>query len=287
MSSATPGRTVLLTATTLVAFAGNSILCRMALKDGAIDPIAFTSIRLASGAFILGVIVQLRSQSLFSLRPIRWKPAAALSSYAITFSLAYVSIEAGVGALLLFSAVQVTMISVAVVRGSRPGVTEWAGITTAIGGLGLLLAPGLTAPSLTGALLMLVSGISWGVYSLLGQGESDPVAATSRNFLLATPFAAVLVFVPTGFDVLTMHGVGLAVASGAITSGLGYVIWYAALQHLSITVAAIAQLAVPVIAALGGIMLMGETLTPRFLLASALILGGIYLTVHGADHQRS
>lgn len=279
MTTATRGRAIGLTAVTLVAFAGNSILARMALRDGAIDPVAFTSIRLASGALVLALIVLVRSHSLAPAVSFKWKPAAALAGYAIAFSLAYVSLDAGVGALILFSAVQATMIGASIMRGEHPGRLEWLGIATALGGLGWLLAPGLTAPPLVGALLMLVSGVFWGLYSLLGQGEADPVAATARNFILTVPFAALLVVVPSGFDILSERGVVLAIVSGTITSGLGYVIWYTALRHLTTTIAAIVQLAVPVIAAVGGVLLMGETLTLRLVLASMLILGGIYVTI--------
>lgn len=290
MIAAMRGRAFGLTLVTLFAFAGNSILARMALRDGAIDPVAFTSIRLASGALVLCLIVLVRSRSFtlfwLALRPFKWRPAAALAGYAIAFSLAYVWLDAGAGALLLFSAVQATMIGASILRGEHPGRAEWLGIVAALAGLGWMLAPGLTAPPLAGALLMLVSGVFWGLYSLLGQGESDPVAATARNFLLTVPFAAVLVLVPSGFEVLTPPGIVLAVLSGTITSGLGYVIWYAALRNLTTTVAAIVQLAVPVIAALGGVALMGEVLTLRLALASTLILGGIYLTIRAHNSSR-
>lgn len=279
MIAAMRGRAFLLTLVTLFAFAGNSILARMALRDGAIDPVAFTSIRLASGALVLCLIVLARSGSLAPLHPFKWQPAAALAGYAIAFSLAYVWLDAGAGALLLFSAVQATMIGASIRRGDNPGAIEWLGIAAALAGLGWLLAPGLSAPPLAGALLMLVSGFFWGVYSLLGQGETDPVAATARNFLLTVPFAGLLVLVPSGFEILTTRGVALAIASGTITSGLGYVIWYGALRYLTTTVAAVVQLAVPIIAAIGGVALMGEVLSLRLALASALILGGIYLTI--------
>lgn len=287
MIAAMRGRAFGLTLVTLFAFAGNSILARMALRDGAIDPVAFTSIRLASGAFVLCLIVLARSRSLAPLRPFKWQPAAALFAYAIAFSLAYVWLDAGAGALLLFSAVQATMIGASILRGDHPGRMQWLGIVAALAGLGWLLAPGSTAPPLAGALLMLVSGVFWGLYSLLGQGETDPVAATTRNFLLTVPLAALLVLVPSGFELLTTTGVALAVLSGTLTSGLGYVIWYAALRDLTTTIAAIVQLAVPVIAAIGGVALMGEVLTLRLALASALILGGIYLTIRGHKPSKS
>lgn len=291
MIAAMRGRAFGLTLVTLFAFAGNSILARMALRDGAIDPVAFTSIRLASGAFVLCLIVLARSGSPYlfwpALGPFKWQPAAALFAYAIAFSLAYVWLDAGAGALLLFSAVQATMIGASILRGDHPGRMQWLGIMAALAGLGWLLAPGSTAPPLAGALLMLVSGVFWGLYSLLGQGETDPVAATARNFILTVPLAALLVLVPSGFEMLTTRGVALAILSGTLTSGLGYVIWYAALRHLTTTIAAIVQLAVPVIAAIGGVALMGEVLTLRLALASALILGGIYLTIRGHKSSNS
>lgn len=279
MMNTARGRIFLLTLVTLFAFAGNSVLARMALRGGAIDPVAFTSIRLASGGLMLTLIVLIRTRSVSSLMTFKWKPAASLSAYAITFSLAYVSLDAGTGALLLFSAVQATMIGTSILRGDHPGAAEWAGIALALGGLAWLMAPGISAPPLAGALLMLVSGFFWGLYSLLGQGEPDPVVATARNFVLSVPFAAALILVPSGFEVLTHPGIALAVLSGTLTSGLGYVIWYAALRHLTTTVAAVVQLAVPVIAAGGGVLLMGEVLTLRLVSASVLILGGICLTI--------
>lgn len=272
-------RVFLLTLITLFAFAGNSVLARMALREGAIDPVAFTSIRLASGALMLALIILIRTRSVSSLIAFKWKPAIALSGYAIAFSLAYVSLDAGTGALLLFSAVQATMIGTSILRGEHPGAAEWVGIALALGGLAWLMAPGISAPPLGGALLMLVSGFFWGLYSLLGQGEPDPVVATARNFVLCIPFAAALVLVPAGFDILTHPGIALAVLSGTVTSGLGYVVWYSALRHLTTTVAAVVQLAVPVIAAGGGVLLMGEILTLRLVSASVLILGGIWLTI--------
>lgn len=281
------GRVFLLTLITLFAFAGNSVLARMALRDGAIDPVAFTSIRLASGALMLALIVLIRTRSLSPLASFKWKPAAVLSGYAITFSLAYVSLDAGTGALLLFSAVQATMIGTSILRGDHPGTAEWMGIALAFGGLAWLMAPGLSAPPLFGALLMLTSGVFWGLYSLLGQGEPDPVIATARNFVLSVPFAAAMVLIPSSFDVVSSRGIALAVASGTITSGLGYVIWYAALRHLTTTVAGVVQLAVPVIAAGGGIVLMGEALSLRLVSASVLILGGIYLTIQAHNAAKN
>jgi predicted MPP superfamily phosphohydrolase/drug/metabolite transporter (DMT)-like permease len=276
-------RAFLLTLITLFAFAGNSILARLALHDGSIDPVAFTAVRLASGALMLALIVLVRSRSLAPLASAKWQPAAALSVYALAFSLAYISLDAGTGALLLFAAVQATMIGAGIVRGDRPGPAEWAGIALALAGLGWLMAPGLTAPPLAGALLMTLSGVCWGFYSLLGQGEADPVAATARNFVFSLPVVAALslflVLSPAGFEGVTTRGFVIAALSGTITSGLGYVIWYTALRHLTTTIAAVVQLAVPIIAAAGGVALMGEVLTARLVSASVLILGGIYLTI--------
>ncbi len=251
----------------------------MALRDGAIDPVAFTSLRLLSGALVLFLIVFARSRSISLFRSTKWQPALALFIYGIAFSLAYLSLDAGTGALLLFAAVQVTMIGIGLLRGNRLNVLEWTGVIAAMVGLTYLLSPGLSAPPMAGAILMLSAGIAWGLYSLLGQGEPDPIDATARNFVLAAPLALLLCLAPSGFETLTTEGIALALLSGIVTSGLGYVIWYAALRGLTTTVASIVQLTVPAIAAFAGILLLGETLSLRFLLASTLIIGGIFTTI--------
>ncbi len=275
-------RTAVLTLLTLFAFAANSILCRMALKDGLIDPVSFTQLRLFSGALILAPFLFTQRAHIWPLQIKDWKPALALFVYALAFSLAYVALDAAVGALILFAMVQTAMIGIGLIKGARPNVLEWTGLTMAIAGLVYLLAPGLSAPPIGGAALMAVSGVAWGVYSVLGKTEANPVASTARNFAIALPLAALLLFARSGAPQITPSGVALAVASGAAASGIGYVIWYSALKGLTNMAASVVQLAVPVIAAIGGIALLGETISIRFLIAAALILSGIFITIRAS-----
>ena len=269
-----PTRVFLLTSLTMVAFAGNSLLCRLALRDTQIDAATFTAIRIVSGALALWMIVRLRKAG---GRPAgSWLSALALFGYAVAFSYAYVKLPAGTGALLLFGAVQATMIGYGLYMGERLGPRQIAGLALAAGGLVGLLLPGLSAPPLFDSGLMLLAGVGWGVYSLHGRGAKDPIASTAGNFLMAVPFAAALALAARSVD---GPGLGYAIVSGALTSGVGYAIWYMALPALKATVAATVQLSVPVIAAVGGILLLGEHVTPRLVLASAAILGGIALVV--------
>lgn len=279
-------RTIILTVLTLVAFAANSILCRMALKAELIDPASFTQIRILSGAAFLAPFFYLRRAAVLPLRRRDWRPAAALFIYAVAFSFAYVSLSAAAGALILFGAVQFTMIGADLARGARPGLAQWAGVAIAFAGLVYLFAPGLSAPPLVGAALMAAAGAAWGVYSLMGKGEADPVAATARNFALAAPLAFAATLLSGGAHVAP-QGAILAVLSGALASGAGYVVWYRALKGLSTMNAAVVQLAVPAIAALGGVLLLGETMTLRLAVASALILGGIYLAIRKTPRGRA
>ena len=270
-----------LTVLAMLAFAANSLLCRLALQQASIDAASFGSVRLVSGALVLMAIVRLRGGPPATART-DWLAAAMLWAYVAGFSFAYVTLPAGSGALILFGAVQLTMFVVGLRAGERFTLTAWAGFALAVGGLLYLVSPGLAAPPLTGTLLMASAGIAWGVYSLRGRGGGEPVAATAGNFLRAAPLAlalsaASLVFV--GAPHANANGVALAVASGAITSGLGYVIWYAALPQLSALRAATVQLSVPPLAALGGVWLLSEALTLRLLLSSAAILGGIALVL--------
>lgn len=272
-------RTILLTLLTLFAFAANSILCRMALKDGLIDPVSFTQLRLFSGALVLAPFLIGRRAHVWPLRVGGWKPAFALFVYALAFSLAYVALEAAAGALILFAMVQTSMIGLGLIAGARPRAVEWAGLAVALAGLVYLLAPGLSAPPVGGAALMAVAGVAWGVYSVLGKNEADSVTSTARNFVLTLPFAALLFFAGPSSPHATLEGVALAVISGAIASGLGYVVWYSALKGLTNMAASAVQLAVPIVAAAGGVVLLGEAITLRLLIASLLILGGIFVTM--------
>jgi drug/metabolite transporter (DMT)-like permease len=271
---------MILTAFTMIAFAANSLLCRLALSDPLIDPVSFTTIRLVSGALVLipvsRLVAEPRSQRDKSGS---WASGFALFAYAAAFSLAYVSLNAGMGALILFGAVQVTMIVAALRSGEKLGFAQWAGSITAIGGLIYLVLPGISAPDPTGALLMCVSGVAWGLYSIRGKNVDAPAAMTAANFLRAAPFAVLAsVF---AFSRIQMEPVGilLAAISGVVTSGLGYVLWYKALRGLTTAQASIIQLLVPVLAAFGGIVFLSEQVSMRLIAASALILGGVGLAV--------
>lgn len=261
----------------MIAFAGNSLLCRVALKDTGIDAASFTTIRLVSGALMLWLIVQM-SRGGRSGRG-NWPSAFALFVYAAAFSFAYVSLPAATGALLLFGAVQATMIGRGIRAGERLRKMQWVGLVLALGGLVGLLLPGLSAPPLAASLLMLGAGLAWGIYSLRGKGGGDATRVTAGNFLRAVPIAAALSLLLHEGASLDSAGFWYAVASGALASGIGYAIWYTALPALKSTHAATVQLSVPVIAALGGVVLLGEPLTPRLLLASVAILGGIALVI--------
>jgi len=273
-------RTLLFTLLALTAFAANSVLCRMALGNGAIDAAGFTTIRLVAGALVLWFILLGRGGRAGGVSG-SWSAAAMLFLYAVTFSYAYVTLDTGTGALILFGSVQLTMVLLALVAGTRLHFTEWAGIAIAFSGLVYLLLPGVTAPSPTGFLLMTVAGIAWGVYTLKGRGSKAPLADTTWNFMRAVPMLAVLAIVTLQGMHYSARGILLAMLSGAVASGVGYTIWYNALRGLSAARAAVVQLAVPVVAALGGVIFMSEHITHRLLLAALLTLGGILLVVSG------
>lgn len=269
----------LVTLLAMLAFAGNSLLCRAALRDTGIDAGSFTGIRILSGAFTLWLIVALRAPASTTGGAGNWPSALALFAYAAAFSYAYIGLPTGTGALLLFGAVQATMIGFGLWRGERLGAHQNAGLALACVGLIGLVLPGLSAPPWPSALLMLSAGVAWGVYSLRGRGTGDPTRVTAGNFLRATVPALALAVIALPQASLDGPGIGYAVASGALTSGLGYAVWYAAVRQLRATTAATVQLSVPVIAALGGSALLGEPLTFRLLLASIAILGGIALVI--------
>ncbi len=271
----------LLTSLAMLAFASNSLLCRIALRDTAIDAATFTAIRLASGALILVLI--LRSRGVRPFTGGSWPMAAMLSAYAAFFSFAYRDLTAATGAVLLFGAIQLAMMGYGLWTGERLGGLSLVGLTITLAGLVGLLLPGLAAPPPLAALLMLGAGVAWGVYSLLGRSAGEPIAATGGNFLRSVPFAAVLALSAAGRETADLTGTLYAVLSGALTSGLGYVLWYAALPALRATSAATIQLSVPAIAAIGGVVLLAEPITMRLLLASVAILGGIALTIYRKD----
>lgn len=278
----TRARVFLPTLLALLAFAANSVLCRAALKHTALDAASFTAVRLASGALALWLIVALRNGRAASEGS--WPSALALFCYAAPFSFAYVSLSAGAGALLLFGAVQATMILWGWWCGERLNARQLGGLALAVGGLAYLMLPGIAAPPLGGALLMIAAGVSWGAYSLRGRGAARPLVATAGNFLRAAPLGIALGIVALPWLSFDLAGLGYAVASGALASGAGYAVWYAALPGLRAASAATVQLSVPVIVALGGVLLLGEPITLRLALASAAILGGIALVTLSRRH---
>ena len=273
--SPSPTRTALLTCAALLGFAANSLLCRMALAPRLIDASTFTAVRLLAGAAMLALLVRKGPAA----RQVRgagsWASAAALVGYAILFSLAYGRIGAGIGALILFGAVQLTMIAGGLLRQERPRAGEWLGLAVALGGLVALTLPGQDVPDLLGACLMAAAGVAWGIYSLRGKGGSAPLAATASNFARSVPFALVALAVGAAVGHASARGLAFAAASGALASGVGYTLWYSALRGLTSTRAAIVQLAVPVIAASAAVPLLGEPITARLLGAGAAVLAGI------------
>lgn len=272
-------RIVMLMSMVLLAFAGNSLLCRLALAQTVIDAGSFTAIRLAAGAAALVLIVRMRDG--IAATGGNWISALALVTYAIGFSFAYLALPAGTGALLLFGAVQVTMIGWGLWSGERLNWLQVLGFGAALAGLVGLLIPGISAPPPMSAVMMLGAGIAWGVYSLRGRGSGDAVRATAGNFVRALPFAAALALVSLPWASVDAAGLAYAVASGALASGVGYAIWYTALPQLSAISAATLQLSVPVIAAVGGIAFLGEVVTPRLMIASIAVLGGVAVVIVG------
>jgi drug/metabolite transporter (DMT)-like permease len=270
-------RILILTLLAMIAFASNSLLCRLALKQTGIDAASFTFIRISSGAAALWLIMKMRRATWKEEGS--WSSALALFIYAAAFSFAYLDLSAGTGALLLFGAVQATMILWGFRKGERLDAIQMVGLIFAVTGLVVLIFPSLSAPPLLGSILMLGAGVAWGIYSLRGKGEKNPVSVTGGNFVRAVPFAAAACIISVPWIHLDPAGVSYAMISGAITSGLGYVIWYSALPGLKAASAATVQLSVPVLAATGGILLLGEPLTLRYLIASIAILGGIALVV--------
>ncbi len=269
-----------LTSLTMAAFAGNSLLCRIALKQTAIDAASFTTIRLISGAAVLLVLSQAKSRGGSQATSNgNWPSALALLAYAAGFSFAYISLTVATGALLLFGAVQITMIGRGFWAGERLRALQVVGLAMALGGLIGLLLPGLSAPPLIGSVLMLGTGVAWGVYSLRGKGAKDPIRVTAGNFLRSVPPAILLSLVTYQHASWDTTGVICAIASGAITSGLGYSVWYSVLPWLTATNASTVQLSVPVITSLGGVVLLGESLSLRLILATCAILGGILLVI--------
>ena len=264
----------------LIAFAANSVLCRLALGNNSIDAASFTAIRLLSGVLVLLIILRISNKNNFPTKG-SWFSSIMLFLYAITFSYAYITLDTGTGALILFGSVQITIIMLSVFSGNRLHITEWAGISIAFTGLVYLVLPGVSTPSFAGFLLMTVAGIAWGIYTLNGRGSANPLADTAYNFLRTTPFVLILVAITIYNAHYSLDGIVLAILSGAIASGMGYTIWYIALGGLTATQAAVVQLSVPVIAAFGGIIFVSEAITLRLTLSASAILGGILLVILG------
>lgn len=263
----------------MVAFASNSLLNRLALGQETIDAVSYTTIRLTSGAVTLFVIAFLQREAGKGFLHGSWLSAGFLFLYAIVYSFAYLSLTTGSGALILFGSVQMTMLIVALRSGERPHILEWIGLFLALGGLVYLVFPGLTAPSQLGSALMIMAGISWGFYSIRGRGTQNPLASTAGNFIYSVPMILAVLLISFRNVFITAEGVIYAILSGALTSGCGYVIWYAALRGLTTTRAATVQLSVPVIAAWSGVVFLAEQVSTRLLIAGVLILGGIALAV--------
>ncbi len=272
--------TVIVTACTLVFFAANSLLCRIALDGSLIDPVSFTTLRLLSGALLLLPLSRMLGGARGPEKPqASWGSGLALFAYAAAFSLAYVSLSTGMGALILFGSVQLTMMAAALKAGEAFGAAQWAGSCTAVGGLIYLAVPGVSAPDPLGAMLMCVAGIAWGVYSIRGKGVSAPVAATAGNFARSAVMAILASAVAFSTVRLGPLGIQLALISGVVFSGLGYILWYKALRSLTTSQASVVQLLVPVLAAFGGVAFLSEQVSFRLTAASTLVLGGVALAV--------
>jgi drug/metabolite transporter (DMT)-like permease len=277
------GRTTVAAVAALVGFAGNSLLARIALRTSLIDPVAFTAVRLATGAIMLMLLASLMGRR--TRTGGGWLSPVALFAYAIAFSLAYVRLAVGIGALILFGAVQLTMIGWGLRTGERPGVVTWLGLGCALAGLATLSLPGAEAPDASAAALMFSAGVAWGVYSLQGRGSGDPLAGTAANFAWSMPLAVVALAAAWPALHVTQEGIGYAALSGSVASGLGYALWYAALPALSATAAAVAQLVVPVLAAFGAVVLLREHVSVKLLVAGAAILGGVALAFSGRQRR--
>ncbi len=281
-------RVAISAAIAMLAFAANSVLARLALGGSEMSAPGYTGVRMVAGALMLGAILYLRArrqgEAHFEING-SWRAAAALLGYALAFSIAYLMVGAGTGALVLFASVQIGMLAWAIIKGDRPGPLEWLGFAIASAALVYLVSPGLVAPPLLGTVLMVAAGLSWAAYSILGQGSRSPLADTAGNFIRCLPFGIVLI---ASADMGQMSGPGVfyAIASGAIASGLGYAVWYSVLPSLKRTSAAFIQLTVPAIAAAGGVLLIGEPLSARLLIASAGILSGVALALLAAQWRR-
>jgi drug/metabolite transporter (DMT)-like permease len=276
---------VILTALAMTAFAANSVLARLAFATAHAEPMSYTGMRLAAGAATLAVILLARQQGIAGAGS--WRGAGALFGYAILFSIAYIALGAGTGALILFASVQIGILGWAVLKGDRPGALEWLGLAIAFAGLVYLVSPGLVAPDPLATALMVGAGLCWAAYTLIGRSSRSPLRDTGGNFIRSAPFALALVLLGAWTHGVTPLAATYAVASGALASGLGYAIWYAVLPQLSRTRAAVVQLTVPAIAAAGGVLLIGEPLTVRLILSTIAIIGGVALALVTSDRRRA
>jgi drug/metabolite transporter (DMT)-like permease len=276
---------IALTTIAMIAFAANSVLARLAFASAGAEPVSYTGIRLAAGAVTLAVLLALRRQS---LRPAgSWYGAAALFGYAILFSVAYILLGAGTGALILFASVQIGILGWAIYKGDRPSAIEWAGFIVAFAGLVYLVSPGMVAPNPLGALLMLIAGLCWAAYTLIGRASSSPLGDTAGNFLRCAPLAVVMIVAGAVTHGASPAAAIYAIASGAGASGVGYAIWYSVLPKLTRTRAAVVQLTVPAIAAAGGVLFIGEALSLRLVISTIAIIGGVALALAASDRRRS
>jgi drug/metabolite transporter (DMT)-like permease len=274
-------KTLIFTILALIAFAANSVLCRLALGGNKIDAASFTIIRLLSGALVLLVILQFHIDKKRLSSKGSWFASIMLFLYAVTFSFAYITLTTGTGALILFGSVQITMIFLALISGNRLHISEWMGVAIAFGGFVYLVLPGVNAPSGVGFLLMTIAGIAWGIYTLKGRSSDNPLMDTAYNFLRTIPLVIILTIIAAQNVHYSSEGILLAVLSGGIASGVGYTIWYSALGGLSAAQAAVVQLSVPVIAGFGGVIFVSEAITLRLTLSALMLLGGILLVVMG------
>ena len=273
-----------LTSLAMIAFAANSVLCRLALGGNTIDAAGFTSIRLLSGVVVLWVILKLTHTQKTSPTKDSWPAAAMLFLYAVTFSFAYLTLTTGTGALILFGSVQMTMIILSLLSGNKLRMIEWVGLAMAFSGFVYLVLPGVAAPSLSGFSLMTLAGIAWGIYTMKGRGSINPLADTTYNFLRSIPFVIILGLLFFKNTHISREGMLLAAVSGGITSGIGYTIWYMALRGLSAIQAAVVQLSVPIIAGFGGVLFVSEQISLRLALSTLLTLGGILMVILGRNN---
>lgn len=287
MTPSSKTQSYLFTFIALVAFAANSVLCRLALKSGEIDPASFTSVRLISGVVMFTLLQSMLTPRTAQKESTRrtYSSALMLFIYAVAFSYAYITLDTGIGALILFGAVHLTMIIASWLNGQRLGYLESIGIALSFGGLIYLVYPTLSTPNLFGAVLMAISGSAWGFYTLAGKRASNPFLTTAMNFKLTLPLVVILALITFPSLSVTLFGALLAILSGALASALGYTIWYQALSSLKTSEAAVMQLSVPVLAAVGGVLFVSEPITSQFIVASALVLGGIAIVVKASANK--